>query len=180
MNYDRAIRILALASATAQNPAPEYSLRRIFRWYSEKFHTPLHVIDDLPLHDVLTHYYEWHVEQILDDEDALNKEISELTATPEEIRAQKMLRDRETYNDFSFEKEVRTEAAKQQVEAKKEALIEAQKPPKPVVFSAPDPSRQAIQINEPPDIKVSFASLEEFEELENSDGIGFTGFEKKK
>jgi hypothetical protein len=62
--YD-SVQVTALA-AVVKGTDPNYVLRRIFRWYSEKFHTPLHRVEDLPVHDVLQNYYEAQYEAMLD------------------------------------------------------------------------------------------------------------------
>jgi primosomal protein N' len=56
MELLEAIEISALKSVL--QPDDDYFLRRIFRWYSEKFHTPLGEVADLPVEDVLQTYFE--------------------------------------------------------------------------------------------------------------------------
>lgn len=49
------------------NETDIYFFRKVCRWYSEKFHTPLHVVMDgntLPWDDILLHYYETQFEDI--------------------------------------------------------------------------------------------------------------------
>jgi hypothetical protein len=38
--------------------------RRVARWYSTTFHTPLHLVNTIPWEELLTHYYESHYEQM--------------------------------------------------------------------------------------------------------------------
>lgn len=56
MDIYEAVKINALHSVL--KPDEEYYMRFIFRWYSKTFHTPLHLVPDLPVIDVLTAYYE--------------------------------------------------------------------------------------------------------------------------
>lgn len=53
----RSLKILALTEVVATRSS-DYTLRKVMRWYSEKFHTPLHLVYDLDLEWVLQHYYE--------------------------------------------------------------------------------------------------------------------------
>lgn len=60
MNLDeetlRAIKINAMMAIKK----PDYSafLRKIFRWYSKTFYTPLRDVEDMPIVEILTAYYE--------------------------------------------------------------------------------------------------------------------------
>lgn len=38
--------------------------RRVARWYSMTFHTPLKLVNSIPWDELLTHYYESHYEQM--------------------------------------------------------------------------------------------------------------------
>jgi hypothetical protein len=84
VDYDEidAIRIRALRAVW--KPDHDSALRRIFRWYSEKFHTPLHRVQDLPMEEVLMHWYEVHYEQLEPDE--RHNLAIHLLETPEERR----------------------------------------------------------------------------------------------
>lgn len=96
-----AIRVLALREAWAashdpvdpKSPrhSPEYEIRRIFRAYSKRFHTPLHAVYELPLSFVLEHYFEDVYEDMAARDDAESdaawqKEIDLVTEEPEERR----------------------------------------------------------------------------------------------
>lgn len=61
------IRLIALASVLTDSS--EYGLRHIFRWYSTTFCTPLHIVEDLPLVEVLQHWHESEYEKLLDDDE---------------------------------------------------------------------------------------------------------------
>lgn len=46
------------------NDTPDYFYRKVCRWYSKNFHTPLMQVFGLPYHHVLQHYYEHHMDQM--------------------------------------------------------------------------------------------------------------------
>lgn len=78
-----AIRTKALRSVVKPDMAA--SLRKVFRWYSEKFATPLHQVDRLPLSDVLTAYFEDMYSNM--EEPLLEQELAEMAMTPAERAA---------------------------------------------------------------------------------------------
>jgi hypothetical protein len=80
MDIYEAVKINALNAVV--NPDEEYYLRFIFRWYSKTFHTPLHLIPDLPVIDILTAYYEELYEKM--EKDDLAHEKLKSSMTPEE------------------------------------------------------------------------------------------------
>jgi hypothetical protein len=56
MDEIEALQILAIKSI--EKPDLDYQIRRIQRWYSTTFYTPLKMVDDLDLPFILTHYFE--------------------------------------------------------------------------------------------------------------------------
>lgn len=96
----RDLRLLALRAVLKPTKDPEYNLRRIFRWYSRTFNTPLHVVADLPLDDILQNYYEVTYEDLVSEAETkspqfLDIEIAELTETD----ADKIIRHRHEAED---------------------------------------------------------------------------------
>lgn len=67
-DFDRieAIRIRALRAVW--RPDHEALMRRIFRWYSEKYHTPLHLVQDLPEEDILQTWFEVQYQELPPEE----------------------------------------------------------------------------------------------------------------
>lgn len=63
-------------------PDDDAWLRRVFRFYSRTFSTPLHEVERLPLEDVLRAFYEEVFDQM--DEEAREERIEWLLMTPEE------------------------------------------------------------------------------------------------
>jgi len=64
------------------SPTDEDCLRRIFRYYSTTFNTPLHVVSNLPLEDVLLAYFESVYENM--SEEDLEEKKEYLLMTEEE------------------------------------------------------------------------------------------------
>lgn len=83
MNNVHAICLEALHAV--MNGDSAYQVRRILRWYSREFHTPLHVVEDLPLDDVIQVYFECEFE-VLSAKDRL-KRAADLIETEEERAA---------------------------------------------------------------------------------------------
>ncbi len=135
-----AIKAQALKSRIA--PDSQSIIRKIFRWYSEKFSTPLHIIDTLPLDFILTHYFEAHFEEMDDQE--LQEVIVELTESDEEKEARLKLENQEKLSEESFLKAALEEAAKEKA--------------KPTPQGPPQPSTQVVeqQTEELPDISIDF------------------------
>lgn len=66
MSYVQDIHDIALASVL--EPDDHYYYRTICRKYSEKFHTPLHHVHQLPYHTVLVNYFESVFENMHEDD----------------------------------------------------------------------------------------------------------------
>jgi hypothetical protein len=168
LDYYRSLRILALAEVVRDDASSQYSLRRVMRWYSKAFHTPLHVVEELPLHDVLMHYYESHYEELNEAEGAriaLHDELIELSMTDEERRA-KALKDAQLeYEDYLFT------AAVSETERKK-AKAEFQSEGKTSKLETGTKTSPDIMSESPPDIKMTFMSESQLEEMIAADGLG--------
>jgi len=78
-----AIKTKALRAVVKPDMAA--SLRKVFRWYSEKFATPLHMVERLPLEDILTAYFEDMYSNM--EEPLLEQELAEMALTPAERAA---------------------------------------------------------------------------------------------
>ena len=85
----QSIQLRALANTLLDpkdNPDVEaHFLRNVFRWYSKEFNTPLHQVIELPLVDVMLHYYECQYENM--EEPQLEAERLRLTETEEDREA---------------------------------------------------------------------------------------------
>lgn len=82
MDFLQSLQIVALEAVL--RPDWEATYRHICRWYSTTFHTPLNAVDDLPITEVLTHYFESAYEKM--EESKVHTVAIEITETPEEKR----------------------------------------------------------------------------------------------
>lgn len=120
MNKYEAIRILAFKSVS--DPDEAAIIRRILRWYSETFATPLMKVYDIPIDFVLQHYFEHMYERIEGPE--AEKELEDLLLTPEERKKRdrdeedKKREEKESFDRFV--KETAAEAKKSKTEEKQE------------------------------------------------------------
>jgi septal ring factor EnvC (AmiA/AmiB activator) len=137
----RALRILALKEAVNKQQSNDYQLRSIFRWYSKTFHTPLHLVYNLPELDVLQAYYEDAYEHLsesaqesAESKSKLDELVMELAMTDDELRQYELAKDKEDLWHYSntkeaLEQEVRQgkqNKAQQQKKAKEQAEKEKQ------------------------------------------------------
>lgn len=162
MNLFNAIQTLALRDVL--KPDGEYQLRRIMRWYSKTFATPLHLVAELPLEDVLRAYYEEEFERM--EEDERERQRVALSQSEEERREAQSKQEKEEEELDEFVQQVEADEARRaakltandapqvpiaEIQAPKHALAESQIQGKP--------------ITDMPDIKMTFSNLppEEFE-----------------
>lgn len=78
-----------LAAKAALSPSWEDWYRRVCRWYSEKYHTPLHIVYTLSDEEVIFTYWEDFFYQLHDKEDEESKQhlenaLDQITSTKEE------------------------------------------------------------------------------------------------
>ena len=154
--------------------SPEYQLRRVFRAYSEKFHTPLHVVEELPIEYVLLHYFEALYEE--DEPKDMLAEIERIVRSPEETERMKIAEDEMDAISWRDVEEERKAAAKDAV-AKLDNLVKdfARKNfPTPlktaeetrVVGNSPPPPKQHTE-----GIKMRFVPEDEVDDEADSFGI---------
>jgi hypothetical protein len=157
---------------------PEYYLRRIFRWYSKTFATPLHEVEELPLSDVLQHYWEEHYEDMAKDSSSekpgsgmerLNAERLDAIEDPEVLRERQMREDEGDAIAYKIGLEqaaADAEAAKQNALQKledaaaalkglsRETPIRRERPLESTLDMSPLAPKQGTQL--PPDIHMEF------------------------
>lgn len=75
-SWVKAIQVIALAECKKLEPSSEFNLRGIKRWYSKNFHTPLHLVNNIPEYDILQAYYEETYSSM--DQGEINNEIARL------------------------------------------------------------------------------------------------------
>ena len=65
MDYNNLYRSYQIKAAEdVLDPDEQAFFRKICRWYSKSFHTPLHLVESLPIDHILTNYYESTMEAI--------------------------------------------------------------------------------------------------------------------
>jgi len=74
-----ALRDVYLSKLRRPGVSKDYNLRRIFREYSKLFHTPLHVVHELPIEFVIQAWLEEHYETYTMED--LRAEVAEHTRT---------------------------------------------------------------------------------------------------
>ena len=171
MNYYLALRLQALRAVLA--PDEDANLRSIFRWYSRTFHTPLHQVEELPVEDILTAFYEQSYEDL--SEEDRKAELDELLETPEERKVRMRLKDEERAEAFEFARlsaeQERRKEAKKLADLKPESgrpLI-PQKPPETSLPKNVVPGSAMKEL--PPNIEMKFVSDDDFEAELNAEAM---------
>ncbi len=170
MHPVEAAQIAAFAAVTIDDYDSEYFYRHVFRWYSEKFHTPLHEVLDLPLDFILQHYFEVYYEGMTEvQRDEARTKLHET----KEQRRQRMIREEaEAADAEEFAQQVAEEEAARAKEAA-ESTIDKEK--KKIAQLPVDDRPRAMRADHAPpvfpsalptpDIKMTFVDDEELEKL---------------
>jgi hypothetical protein len=167
MEYFDAVRALALLSVIKEDR--DYRLRTILRWYSKTFFTPLHIVEELPVEDVLRHYYETKYEE-LENED-LRVEIAEILETEEQKRARLRQEDEEKAENEIFVLQAE-QTAKQK--AQKKSLENLVAPLTPILGRERLPEAEIRHTEPPPpDIRVEFVDKKILDD--EAEGFGIMG-----
>lgn len=179
----KAIRVLAFDAV--KNKDSDYLLRHIFRWYSREFHTPLPEVEEMPLEEVLTHFFECRYEG-MEDED-LEAEEKRLAETREERlqREEKEKLDDEDADAFfrDVKAESKTQLAKLGTKRKLDEAMDDPDLDRPVLLpimgeKLPQTFQQVVEKMEPtlksvpPEIKMEFMSDAELGDLDDWDILG--------
>lgn len=139
------LRACALRDVLSKNASRDYNLRAIFRYYAKTFHTPLHVVQDLPLVDVFQAYFEENFEAM--EYEDLEAERQRLIETPEQRAAR-------ADAEVDFTEEADEFAAEVAAMEKEEQLRLSTLPGygEPQLVLAPKPSAPAIISQKFPDL----------------------------
>jgi hypothetical protein len=149
----RAIQMLAAAEVVAESgrKSPEYHIRRIMRAYSERFHTPLHVVETLSLADVLQHYYESDYEERwrgdTPTQEEMKTEIRILTMTDAEFSAYRASLDHRESDDAAFWESSRD--AEEKLFEKVPEEIRGEEPPAPPAPPEKSPGDLSVEYDDP-------------------------------
>jgi hypothetical protein len=190
MHYYEAIKARALYSVL--KPDTDYYVRRIYRWYSKTFHTPLEEVFDLPIEMILREYFEEYFEGL--EEEDLDGQLEEMTETEDQRK------ERLAFEDFDSksEHELLEMSKKQNVKlADKDAKVKsvAKPGPKPITNKLPDSIatfnqslkevteaiKEEMKSDAPlldEEIDMKFEDDTEFERLLNADAAGGSDIKK--
>lgn len=100
MDLFEAIKVKALHSVL--HPDEEYFTRKLYRWYSKTFFTPLQEVYDLPLESVLRDWYEERFEAL--EEDERSEELALVLETTDQKTERKSVEEQEKATEEDFAK----------------------------------------------------------------------------
>ncbi len=140
-------------------PDGEFLLRRMYRWYSKTFSTPLHEVEDLPVADILTAYYE-------ETYDAMEPEHRELLrqrlAESDEQRAAREATEVEDANDDDAFMRMVEEEEMARLAKEVNGPAPAKKSPSGGMASRETDLPDVVEA--PPDIKMTFSKDRDFQD----------------
>jgi primosomal protein N' len=141
-----------------------YQYRRICRWYSQKFFTPLPMVEALPDEDLLRAFFETQFEDM--GKSARTKLALEMTETAEETKARKAEEDDKSDDAFlkREEKKAQKEAKKQLAKLAKDAEVAAAKIAELAKGEMAGPRKPKVA--PPPEISMKFDSNGNLEDEE--------------
>ncbi len=179
MDLYQAIRLRAMRSV--MRPDREFLIRKVLRWYSKTFFTPIAEVEEIPLEDVFQAYYEEMYEDM--SEEDLEAERQELLITPEQRYDQIILEEANDAEMFEMGRMIAAEeAAKAKSTAKAKIVnqivnLQHQQPGPiaPVEMSETDLPTAPREL--PPGITMTFVDEDEFEAA--LDGFGAMSQPKK-
>ncbi len=163
----KTLKLIALKNTI--EPNEEAFLRSVQRWYSREFSTPLHVVPDLPLEDVLLNYYEDHYAALkeADDESLWLKELVMVTETPDERKQRELNEESDLVSDEEFLRQVMEE------EKNKKSKVEDHKhTERPALKTNREmPEVELPRPEQMPEIKMEFIDEKELADLSEQDGL---------
>jgi len=161
MDYWKALKIIALNNVV--NGSEDYELRRIFRWFSKTFNTPLHYVEELPIETVLQHYYENAYEELRsEDYREFEQEWSELIENEKERKERLQKAEAEKASEEEFLR-ISQEMAKKAAEKKSITLKGVGEQVPKIEEKVPDSGTLGKEtLPAVPEIKMSFLSESDF------------------
>ncbi len=162
LDFAGQIRLIAFNEVRSQSAA--YKLRSVYRWYSARFATPLHMVKRLPFSDVLTAYFEDQFENL--DAEEMEEERLRLIETEDQRIARIAAEEAEASAEVDFQAFAEAEAKRLETTQipKQEAVRPIQHPHRKEAPEAPE-FADAPATPIPPDITVKFVDDGFFEEL---------------
>lgn len=108
MNLARAIETVSLWEVLQDRPTPDFGARQLIYWYAEKFSTPPHLVEALPLEYLLQVYHE--VSFLAMDEEDRHAAAKRLAMSEAEEAAASTKAERDAIEDRRFEEDAKVEA----------------------------------------------------------------------
>lgn len=173
MTIYEAIKIKALHSVL--KPDTEYYIRRVARWYSKTYHTPLMEVYSLPLEYLLLEFYEDKYENM--EEEDRHLELEEAIETQEQRKERLALEDLDKLNEYELLR-ISEEENKKKKKLPKEKptfnTFDLKELPKAIsklneTLKDINDTIKDEMVTDPPEIDMKFESNDEFEKLLNSD-----------
>jgi hypothetical protein len=175
MELIRAIQLRALRSVL--KPDKDYLVRKMLRWYSKTYFTPLREVEELPFDEVMQAYFEERYEGMSDDD--RDAERQALLTTEEQRYQQILAEEAEEAEMFELGRIVAAEEERKKLEADKAkeqkiAEVKHQKPGPIIPRELPESDLSTgLPKVIPEGITMSFVDDAEFErELEGFGAMG--------
>lgn len=175
MHHYEAIKAKAMLAVL--KPDMDYFLRRIYRWYSKTFHTPLDQCFDLPIEFILQEYFEEHFEDL--EEEEREAQIEDLLETPEQRKERRSKEDIDVASENDLMEMSRRQNEEKLEDKAKGAAKPGLKPKLPeqinklsdTIKQVADSIKEEMR-TDPPDIDMKFEDDETFDRLLNADSSG--------
>lgn len=178
MHYYEAIKAKALRSVL--KPDTDYYLRRVYRWYSKTFHTPLETAFDLPVEFVLREYFEEYFENL--EEEELDFQLEEVTETDEQRKQRLSAEDADKKAEQELLEMARNQNANKKIPGPSKLPEQITKLGE-VIKEVAENIKEEMKSDPstlPPEIDMKFESDEEFQKLLNADSNMLSDNDTKK
>ncbi len=156
MTLFESVQLLALASI--KKPDGNYFIRRICRWYSREFSTPLHEVEALPLDYVLQNYFESIYEEL--EEEDFDKRVAEVLESPEQKKMRKTEQELEEMEYEEFAQFTADQAKMEAQQKEKDGLANVPIQPQAAPFQLGQSRESALPKPSatPPSVRMEFVN----------------------
>lgn len=161
------IRLLVLKEALSERPSNEFIYRKICRKVAKTFNISLLEVYDMESEEVFKLHFEHEFDEMSEDRPKLLELAEELTRTEAERIAAQHKEDKDAVDDALFAKAADAEASRP-----KALPAAVNRPAISTTARDRDVSLPDVKLTPPPDLKMSFISMEELESIANSDSLG--------
>ena len=169
MDFYQAVRLRALAAVL--HPDRDYLIRRTIRWFSKTFHTPVAVVEELPLEEIVSTYYEEQYAQMTPEQQQQERE--DLLLSDEDRQAQVLAEEAEEAEMYEMSRLVVAEEEAKKRGKKPGGLGDVKTPAIPLIkpeLPESDLPKPKLLAQLPEGISMTFVDEKEFEK--EVDGFG--------